>query len=110
MHVSLHIKTFKLLWLKFVLYYFEGKSELEVDLWMLVSDPDSTNLSVAVEMTIMNMVFIFANFSNIHAVAIKSFAIKIQRVQYITLAWIWIAKKLSVNVLNSIKYGMYTDL
>lgn len=32
---------------------------------MLVSDPDSTNLSVAVEMTIMNKVFIFANFSNI---------------------------------------------
>lgn len=32
---------------------------------MLISDPDSTNLSVAVEMTIMNKVFIFANFSNI---------------------------------------------
>lgn len=31
-----------------------GKSELGVDFWMLVSDPDSTNLSVAVEMTIMN--------------------------------------------------------
>lgn len=32
-----------------------GKSELGVDLWMLVNDPDSINLSVAVEMTIMNM-------------------------------------------------------
>uniref|UniRef100_K1PRM0 Integrator complex subunit 9 n=1 Tax=Magallana gigas TaxID=29159 RepID=K1PRM0_MAGGI len=31
-----------------------GKSELGVDLWMLISDPDSTNLSVALEMTIMN--------------------------------------------------------
>lgn len=29
------------------------------------------------------------------------FAIKIQRVLYITLAWIWIAKKVSMNVLNS---------
>lgn len=35
-----------------------------VDLWMLVNDPDSINLSVAVEMTIMNMVFIFANLEN----------------------------------------------
>lgn len=35
-----------------------------VDLWMLVNDPDSINLSVAVEMTKMNMVFIFANLEN----------------------------------------------
>lgn len=69
---------------------------------MLVSDPDSTNLSVAVEMTIMNKVFIFANFSYIQELYVCYKNSK-STVYYTCLNMDIYAKKVSMNVLNSIQ-------
>lgn len=36
--------------------FFKGKMELGLEFWMLAKDPNSTELKVAVEMTILNEV------------------------------------------------------